>query len=132
MSNKKRIAKKANTKNFHSLKKEFGIRLALLQIENRFLRQQIALVQSQRTAPNYPSGGWNPVAGKMQNKEINLELTFDEGWKKYQKENHPENDLPLLQYLQLKSGWTDQDFNRQYLGNPNPASDQRKRSGKFF
>ena len=133
MSNKKRIAKKAKTKSFHSLKKEFGIRLALLQIENRFLRQQIALVQSQRTAPNYPSGGWIPLIDEIPKKRLDLHLeSFDLGFRNYQREHHPEDNLPFLQYLQVKGGWTDEDFKRQYLGNPNPASDQRKRSGKIF
>lgn len=62
MSNKKKIAKKVNQNRFHSLKKEFAYRLALFTIENRMLRQQIAIIQSQKLPqPNYPSGGWIPV-----------------------------------------------------------------------
>lgn len=59
MSNKKRISKKANRNSFRSLKKDFAMRLALLIIENGFLRQQLAIVQSQ-PRKQFPEGRWNP------------------------------------------------------------------------
>lgn len=59
MSNKKRISKKVNSNSFRSLRSRFAIRLALLQIENRMLRHQIAMVHSQ-PRKRFPEGRWNP------------------------------------------------------------------------
>lgn len=63
MSNKKRISKKASSNSFLSLKNEFAMRLALLIMENSFLRQQLAIVQSQPRKP-FPEGRWNPPLKK--------------------------------------------------------------------